>query len=113
MKISLFFKDGEEYWSTVDGGIVHKGNKEYRNKAGLLHRDCDFPAVEYANGTKEWWKKGVRHRDYNMPAIRYFNGDCEFWVNGKRHREYGPAVVYGNKLYWFINGEFIKEEENV
>jgi hypothetical protein len=30
----------------------------------------DLPAVEYANGDKEWWRRGRRHRD-DGPAIIY------------------------------------------
>ena len=35
------------------------GNKIWRNSAGQLHR-TDGPAIERANGTKEWYIKGER-----------------------------------------------------
>ena len=35
------------------------GDKTWKNSAGQLHR-ADGPAIERANGTKEWWYKGKR-----------------------------------------------------
>lgn len=32
------------------------GDVEWRNSKGQLHRDGDLPAVEYADGTKEWYQ---------------------------------------------------------
>lgn len=59
----------------------------YWRKDGLLHRE-DGPAVEYTNGTKQWW------------------------INGEHHREDGPAVINvstGTNL-WYLNGEPSTEE---
>jgi hypothetical protein len=72
------------YKVTVDS----QGTIRWYNEAGLLHREDDLPAVEYATGTKQWYK------------------------NGKRHREDGPACEYpdGTKC-WFINGEQCTETE--
>ena len=39
--------------------ITIYGNKSWYNENGELHRE-DGPALEYSNGTKEWWIKGVR-----------------------------------------------------
>jgi hypothetical protein len=57
------------------------GDTYYNNK-GELHRD-DGPAIEYANGYKEWYKNGKLHRD-DGPAVEYVNGDKEWWLNGKK-----------------------------
>ncbi|MEI8270109.1 MAG: hypothetical protein WCG45_01955 [bacterium] len=54
------------------------------------------------------WELGVLHR-FHDPAIEYPNGDKEWWFNGKRHRPHGPAVIFGNKQYWFFHGEFVKQ----
>lgn len=35
------------------------GTKKYY-RHGELHRDNDFPAIEYSNGTKEWWLYGKK-----------------------------------------------------
>lgn len=49
----------------------------------------------------------IRHRT-DGPAIEYANGYREWWVNGKRHRLDGPAYEHakGDKV-WFINGVLI------
>lgn len=50
-----------------------------------LHREGDLPAVEYANGRKEWYKHGKRHRDGGLPAVEWADGDKEWWVDGVRY----------------------------
>jgi hypothetical protein len=94
--------------------------QEYRNEKGKLHRADGLPAVERANGDKEWYVNGKYHRDGGLPAIEYINGDKYWWVNGKRHRETPlggsegvgglPAVEYssGDK-YWYVNGELHRD----
>ena len=67
---------------------------EWRNHNDKLHRE-DGPAVEYANGTKQWWFNGKRHRE-DGPAVEYTDGTKQWWFNGKLHREDGPAVEYAN-----------------
>ena len=53
----------------------------------LLHRE-DGPAIEWADGEKQWW------------------------VNGERHREDGPAIDNGNgSKQWFLNGVELTEAE--
>lgn len=49
--------------------------------------------------------------NYPEPAIIYPNGDTEYFVQGMRHRDDGPAVIYGNKHYYFRAGLFIKYQE--
>ena len=59
---------------------------EHRNEKGQLHR-VDGPAVEWPDGTREWW------------------------VNGQLHRVDGPAIVRANGTRaWFVDGKFIKWE---
>jgi hypothetical protein len=45
---------------------------EYFNTAGEFHRD-DGPAVEYADGTKEWWLDGELYPSETdwQTALRY------------------------------------------
>ena len=62
--------------------IYDNGAREYFNKAGQYHRE-DGPAIEWANGTKEWWVNGEPHRT-DGPAIELTNGTKEWWVNGQR-----------------------------
>lgn len=50
---------------------------------GKLHRDGDLPAIEYANGRREWYFQGMQHRENDLPAIEHANGSREWWVHGK------------------------------
>ncbi|WP_202416732.1 hypothetical protein [Duganella qianjiadongensis] len=75
-----------------------------------LHRE-DGPAVEYANGRKEWYQQGKRHRE-DGPAIELPNGTKYWYLNGVLHREDGPALEsrIGYKQ-WSLNGISYSEEE--
>lgn len=77
----------------------------------IFHSFQGEPAIEYKNGTKEWYYNGFLHREDDLPAIEYANGDKEWWQFGKHHRNKGPAIIYGKKQYWYIHGQFIKFEE--
>lgn len=100
-------------------------------KNGYLHRENNLPAVEYPNGIKEYYLNGEQyvlqengtkefvdaffkklHRRKGLPAIEYPNGDREWWFKGIRHRDNGPAVIIGNKQFWFEYGEFIKYKDS-
>ena len=82
---------------------------EYYNEKDDLHRE-DGPAVEYANGKKEWFKNGERHRE-DGPAIEHANGEKHWYKNGKFHREDGPAVEYANGAKcWYKNGQIHRED---
>ena len=65
--------------------IDSEGNKRWYNEQGELHRE-DGPAVEYLNGTKEWYLNGRLHR-LDGPAIEYADGYKEWWLNGKNYTE--------------------------
>jgi hypothetical protein len=84
--------------------------KEYTNKQGQLHR-TDGPAIEYEDGSKEWWVDGKRHRE-DGPACEYDDGTKQWYLNDKRHREDGPACEWddGTK-YWYLNGERVYSDE--
>ena len=76
---------------------------EYRNAEGRLHR-ADGPAVEYADGTKYWYKDDKLHRT-DGPAIEYTDGTKHWYKDGKIHRTDGPAVEYADGTkHWYIDG---------
>ena len=106
--------------------IMTIDRREWR-KNKKWHRRKDLPSLEYKNGFKFWHKHGLRYifteyengtKEYydtqnrlhkeDGPAVFYSNGDEEWWHWGIRHRANGPAVIYGNKQYWFMNGRFKK-----
>jgi len=67
--------------------------KEYRNEDGRLHR-LDGPAIEWADGSKEYWVNGKRHR-LDGPAMEC-KGSKEYWVDGKEYtkEEYELLSIY-------------------
>jgi hypothetical protein len=68
-----------------------------------LHRDGDLPAVESADGSKNWRKNGTLHRDNDLPAIEEKGGTKVWLVGGKRSRANGkPAIVQsdGYREWW-------------
>jgi hypothetical protein len=100
---------------------------------GILHRDNNLPAIEYANGNKAWYVNGDRrciggketmiidqygnkewyningrlHRDNDLPAVESFDGDKQWYINGKSHRDNDlPAFenLSGYKA-WYENGK--------
>jgi hypothetical protein len=76
----------------------------------ILHR-LDGPAVEYADGTRQWWVDGKLHR-LDGPAVEYADGSREWWVDDKLHRLDGPAYEGASgSRWWFIEGEKIAERE--
>ena len=62
--------------------IDNNGNKRWYNSDGQLHRE-DGPAIEWADGTKEWWINGKLHRE-DGPAFEDVGGYKEYWVNGEQ-----------------------------
>jgi len=77
---------------------------EWRRADGKLHR-LDGPAIEWKNGTKEWWVNGKLHR-IGAPALEWDDGTRQWWFNGKLHRLDGPAYegASGTKE-WHMNGK--------
>ena len=58
----------------------------YKDPAHLIiHRD-DGPAIEYKNGSKEWWRDGKRHRA-DGPAVEFVNGENSYWYNNTNYPE--------------------------
>ena len=101
MKIASL-KFSEEEPSFHDIGIDDEGNVRYYNEKGQLHR-LDGPAIEYANGDKEWYQNNRRHRE-DGPAYERADGSKFWYMNGERHRLNGPAEILprGNK-FWYVN----------
>lgn len=62
--------------------------------------------VEFANGTKNWFKDGKVHRE-DGPAVEWANGDRGWYKNGEPHREDGPAFesVNGSKE-WYLEDQY-------
>lgn len=64
--------------------------------------------VKYSDRT-EYIANGKLHRE-DAPALEYKNGTKEWYINGKRHREDGPACEYEDGTYlWYKKGIIIRE----
>jgi hypothetical protein len=86
-------------------------NKLWKNKAGKLHR-LNGPAIEYANGEKEWFQNGLLHR-LDGPAIEYANGAKEWCQNGLLHRLDGPAIIrQDGSIDWFKYGKHFENKND-
>jgi hypothetical protein len=83
---------------------------KYWYRDGKLHRE-DGPAIEYPDGYKEWYRDGKLHRE-DGPAIEYSSGYKEWCRDGKRHREDGPAVEWPDGANeWYLNDIELSEAE--
>jgi len=61
--------------------VSAKGYKAwYQN--GLRHRDNGLPAIEF-EGFKCWYQNGKLHRA-DGPAVEFSDGSRQYWVNGVR-----------------------------
>ena len=89
---------------------VYEDRTAWYNEQNQLDRE-DGPAIEYASGTKFWYRNGQYHRE-GGPAIEYANGTKFWYRNDQLHREDGPAVecADGTK-WWYLNGQPLSEEE--
>lgn len=80
------------------------GNKEYYEN-GQRHRAGGLPAVECGNGYKEYFERNLRHREGDKPAIEHPDGYKAYFVRGLRHRVGGPAIDDGKAFQaWYVNG---------
>lgn len=101
-----FFIDGE-YHRDRGPAIITENWREVFYQHGVVHR-LDGPAViDPENNAKEWWCHGRRHRDPDKngitgPALEYGDGSLEWYRHGQLHRQDGPAQEYadGREEYW-------------
>jgi len=89
--------------------IDKQGSKFWYNDRNELHRE-DGPAIEWFEGSKEWWINHKRHRE-DGPAIENSDGGKWWYINHIRHREDGPAFEHANGgKMWYINDELHRED---
>ena len=70
----------EEYRVTVNSDYT-----KWYNSKNELHR-LDGPAIEWVDGSKEWWYNGNLHR-LEGPAAEYKNGQKEWYIGGIKYTE--------------------------
>jgi len=71
------------------------------------------PKCEVSEYGNKVWYLGARqnlHRE-DGPAMEWADGQKEWWLHAKRHREDGPAVEYANgRKEWYLHGEEVHPE---
>ena len=98
----------------MDNDLIREVDKygtiRYYNKERQLHR-LDGPAVEYNDGSKEWYQNGNLHR-LDGPARENSNGHKAWYQNGELHRLDGPAREWSDGTReWWIEGKYYKTEK--
>jgi len=89
---------------------VYEDRTEWFNLDGKRHR-VDGPAIEWADGDKEWYQNDKLHRE-DGPAIERPDGSTEWYVNDKLHREDCPAIERPNGYKaWYLNDEELTAAE--
>ena len=63
--------------------INKEGNRYWKNEKGKLHRDRG-PAIEWNDGSKEWYIEGKLHR-LDGPAIEWSNGIKKWYKEDKEY----------------------------
>lgn len=93
-------------------GMFVEANSLRWYKDGVLHRENDLPAIQWYDGSYEWYENGQRHRN-NAPAVIYLDGRQGWYQHGKLHREEGPAFEKPSimKKEWWIHGEELTQKE--
>ena len=66
---------------SLECSVDEYGTVHYYNALGQRHRVYG-PAVEYTDGSREWYQHGLRHR-LDGPAIEFPDGRCAWYINGK------------------------------
>lgn len=83
-----------------------EGVRRWLDSRGRLHR-CDGPALERADGGKEWFKHGRRHR-LRGPSIENDQGTA-WYLAGELHRDDGlPALEYRAMTAWHVKGRLLR-----
>ena len=130
----LAAKQAQKIEKDVPTRVLEDGTKEWRNEAGLFHREKG-PAIEFSDGRLLYFQNGALHRSDGpavintdgsrlyflndkqvqereiMPARTRDNGVKE-WHNekGEPHREYGPAFTHPDGTEgWHRNGVMHRE----
>jgi hypothetical protein len=76
------------------------GNKRWCNAKGEVHRLDGLPAIEWIDGSKEWYKNGKLHRLDGLPALEYADG-TKFWFIYNKNYTHKQVISYYELLTRF------------
>ena len=110
---TYWYREGTTILHRVGGPAVElaDGTKQWCLD-GQLNRE-DGPAIEHADGKKQWYRNGLLHRE-DGPAIEYTDGSQFWYLNGQLHREDGPAVIWSDDAHqeWWLNGKKMSKKKH-
>ena len=91
----IYCKD--DYNKELDNDQIYVTDSIWYYKGYMLHRN-DEPAIEWCDGSKEWYFNGQSHRE-DGPAIQWSDGDDWWYLDGmKRCKEdYWKLINLKNK----------------
>ena len=71
-----------------------------------------YKVTVYNDGTTRWYNAKDEYHRVGGPAIECADGGKEWYLEGKLHRSDGPAVVYiyGHR-HWYLEGKEYTEAE--
>lgn len=72
----------KEYKVTVD----HKGTTSWYNLKGRRHRLGGLPAIERADGSKEYWVKGERMTEQHAKELAQSCSGKVIEIDGKKYK---------------------------
>jgi hypothetical protein len=79
------------------------------NNMDMLHRE-NGPAVERANGSKQWYWYGELHRR-GAPAIEHADGRTEWWQCGRKIKDPTlPAAPCADKVVEIDGFKYVLKE---
>jgi len=91
---------------TTKKGII----RYTKDDSGQFHSYNDEPAIEYVDGSKEWYKHGKFHRDNGYATINKYKTK-KYYRDGLLHRDGGPAIkMESGTQYWYKNGLLHRED---
>ena len=107
----LAAKQAQKIEKDVPTRVLEDGTKEWRNEAGLFHREKG-PAIEFSDGRLLYFQNGALHRS-DGPAVINTDGSRLYFLNDKQvqEREIMPARIRDNGVKEWHNekGELHRE----
>ena len=77
----LAAKQAQKIEKDVPTRVLEDGTKEWRNEAGLFHREKG-PAIEFSDGRLLYFQNGALHRS-DGPAVINTDGSRLYFLNDK------------------------------
>jgi len=77
----------------------------YHRVNDQVHSWHGRPAIQWANGDREWFCRGQRHKSHGLPARIASDGYREFWIHGKQI--HAASTRFFSTLDSFVTAIFV------